>query len=74
MEWQMKNSKRQKLEAAGWKVGSTADFLGLSQEEELLIDMKLALANKRKARRQERKGNLTNRLEIGNFQFKEKEN
>ena len=51
----MKNSKRQKLEAAGWKVGSTADFLGLSKEEELLIDMKLALANKLKARRQERK-------------------
>ena len=45
----MKNSKRQKLEAAGWKVGSTADFLGLSKEEESLIDMKL------KARRQERK-------------------
>ena len=51
----MKASKRQKLEAAGWKVGSTADFLGLSREEELLIDMKLALANKLKARRQERK-------------------
>jgi hypothetical protein len=51
----MKNSKRQKLEAAGWKVGSTADFLGLSKEEESLIDMKLALANKLKARRQERK-------------------
>ena len=46
----MKSSKRQKLEAAGWIVGSTADFLGLSKEEELLIDMKLALANKLKAR------------------------
>ena len=34
----MKNSKRQKLEAAGWKVGSTADFLGLSKEEESLIE------------------------------------
>jgi DNA-binding XRE family transcriptional regulator len=51
----MKNSKRHKLEAAGWKVGSTADFLRLSKEEESLIDMKLALANKLKARRQERK-------------------
>ena len=57
----MKTSKRQKLEAAGWKVGSTADFLGLSKEEELLIDMKLALANKLKARRRAR--NLT-QLEI----------
>lgn len=51
----MKISKRQELEAAGWNVGSTGDFLGLSQEEESLIDMKLALANKLKARRQERK-------------------
>jgi DNA-binding XRE family transcriptional regulator len=51
----MKDSKRQKLHAAGWKVGSTADFLGLSREEESLIDMKLALANKLKARRQQRK-------------------
>ena len=41
----MKTSKRHKLEAAGWKVGSTADFLGLSKEEEVLIDMKLALAS-----------------------------
>jgi predicted XRE-type DNA-binding protein len=51
----MKNTKRQKIEAAGWKVGSTTDFLGLSKEEELLIDMKLALANKLKTRRQQRK-------------------
>ncbi len=51
----MKNCKRQKLEAAGWKVGSTADFLELGKEEELLIEIKLALANKLKARRQARK-------------------
>jgi DNA-binding XRE family transcriptional regulator len=57
----MKASKRQKLETAGWKVGSTADFLGLSKEEELLIDMKMALANKLKASRQQR--NLT-QLEV----------
>ena len=49
----MKVSKRQRLETAGWKVGSAADFLGLSKEEESLIEMKLALANKLKARRQE---------------------
>ena len=37
-----------KLEAAGWEVGSAADFLGLSKEEESLIDMKLALASRLK--------------------------
>ena len=51
----MKESKRHKLEAAGWQIGSAADFLGLSREEESLIEMKLALANKLKSRRQQRK-------------------
>lgn len=40
----MKTTKRQKLEAAGWAVGSTADFLGLSPEEASLVEMKLALS------------------------------
>jgi len=39
----MKNSKRAKLEAAGWAVGSVKEFLGLSEAESALIDMKLAL-------------------------------
>jgi hypothetical protein len=51
----MRASKRQKLEAAGWKVGSAADFLRLSKEEEAIIEMKLALADRLKARRQEQK-------------------
>ena len=48
----MKTSKRRKLEDAGWKVGSAAEFLGLSREEEALVGMKLALAKHLKARRQ----------------------
>lgn len=40
----MKTTKRQKLEAAGWTVGSTADFLNLSPEEASLVEMKLALS------------------------------
>ncbi len=40
----MKTTKRQKLEAAGWAVGATADFLGLSPEEASLVEMKLALS------------------------------
>jgi predicted XRE-type DNA-binding protein len=40
----MKTSKRQKLEAAGWQVGSASDFLELSEAEEMLVDMKLAMA------------------------------
>lgn len=39
----MDAKKRKRLEAAGFTVGSTADFLGLSPEEEALVAMKLAL-------------------------------
>ena len=35
--------KKKRLEAAGFKVGGVADFLGLSVEETALIEIKLAL-------------------------------
>ncbi|MCI0504793.1 MAG: helix-turn-helix domain-containing protein [Gammaproteobacteria bacterium] len=41
----MKAAKRKKLKAKGWKVGNTADFLGLSDEEAAYIEMKLKLCN-----------------------------
>ena len=37
--------KRKKLEAAGWRVGSADEFLGLTPEEVALIDLKLSLAS-----------------------------
>jgi DNA-binding XRE family transcriptional regulator len=40
----MNNSKKKRLEAKGWKVGSTKEFLGLSAEEEAYIEIKLKLA------------------------------
>lgn len=40
----MKARKKQKLRKAGWKVGSAAEFLGLTAEEEALVAMKLDLA------------------------------
>ncbi len=61
----MKASKRKKLEEAGWKVGLTSEFLGLSAEEEMLVNMKMALALKVKERRQRLKmtqQNLAKRL------------
>ena len=48
----MKASKRKKLEAAGWKVGSSSEFLELSDAEAMLVNMKLALAKKVKELRQ----------------------
>ena len=40
----MKADKQKKLEKAGWRVGSAADFLGLTPAEEAYVEMKLALA------------------------------
>ena len=51
----MKASKRKKLEAAGWKVGSASEFLELSDAEAMLVNMKLALAKKVKELRQNKK-------------------
>jgi predicted XRE-type DNA-binding protein len=53
----MKASKRAALEKAGWTVGSADEFLHLSPEEQAFVDVKLALAEALRTRR-ERK-NLT---------------
>lgn len=47
----MKESKRKKLEAAGWTVGSAAEFLGLSAVESVLVDLRLALSRALRTRR-----------------------
>jgi len=47
----MKKAKIERLKSAGWKVGSAKEFLGLSDEEMVLIEMKLALARNLKRRR-----------------------
>ena len=50
----MKKSKREKLEAAGWAVGTAQEFLGLSDAEAALIELKLALSRNLRDRRQRR--------------------
>jgi len=40
----MNATKRSRLEASGWTVGDAQAFLGLSDEEQAFIDLKLALA------------------------------
>jgi hypothetical protein len=39
----MKKAKREGLEVRGWKIGTVAEFLGLTIEESALIEVKLAL-------------------------------
>ena len=40
----MKRAKKKRLESAGWRVGAADDFLGLSQEEARVVEMKLTLS------------------------------
>jgi len=48
----MRKEKKAKLERAGWKVGSVADFLGLSAAEEALVELRLSRSlRERRARR-----------------------
>lgn len=51
----MRKSKRERLKAAGWRVGDASDFLGLTKEEAAFVEMKLALADSVRRRRQERR-------------------
>ncbi len=47
----MDHEKRQRLEAAGFRVGSAQEFLGLSAEEAALVEMRLSLSDSLKDRR-----------------------
>ncbi len=50
----MRDDKRRRLEAKGWKVGSAQEFLRLTDEEAAYIDLKLRLAASLRERRQHR--------------------
>lgn len=50
----MNASKRKKLQASGWKVGSTREFLGLSAEEAAFVELKLTLSESLKTCRTSR--------------------
>ncbi|MFN5169358.1 MAG: helix-turn-helix domain-containing protein [Cyclobacteriaceae bacterium] len=40
----MKSAKKKRLEANGWRVAGTAEFLNLSPEEAAYVELKLALS------------------------------
>ena len=51
----MKDTKKTDLESVGWLVGDTQDFLGLSDAEMALIDVRVSLALELRNRRREKK-------------------
>lgn len=51
----MKESKKKKLEAIGWKVGTTEEFLNLTSEESAFIEIKTSLSKNLQSKRQKSK-------------------
>ena len=49
------SARRARLEARGWRCGSTQEFLGLSVEDSALVELRLLLAKSLRVRRQKRK-------------------
>src|SRR5262245_7295973 len=47
----MRDDKKKRLEARGWRVGTVSEFLGLSAEEAEYIELKLRLADGLRQRR-----------------------
>src|SRR5215207_2916431 len=41
----MDKEKKARLEAAGWRVGSTEEFLGLTSDEAAYVDLRLKLSD-----------------------------
>lgn len=58
----MDAAKRKALEAAGWKFGDAADFLGMSDEERPLLDARVSVAL---AIRQQREALQLSQQELG---------
>jgi len=51
----MRKDKKTRLERAGWKVGSVREFLGLSDVEAALVELKLSLSRGLRQQRTRRK-------------------
>ena len=49
----MEEAKRKRLEKAGWKSGTVSEFLELTPEEIVLVEIKLALSRYLKERRRD---------------------
>jgi DNA-binding XRE family transcriptional regulator len=47
-------TKKKRLRAAGWKIGGAREFLGLSDEENEIVELKIRLADAVKAQRTRR--------------------
>ena len=60
----MRAAKKKKLEAAGWTVGDTEDFLELSPEQNAFVEMKVKLAEAVREQRKRRKWTQTHLADL----------
>ncbi len=51
----MRKAKQERIQAAGWKVGSAGEFLGLDAGETALVELRLELGRLLRARRTARR-------------------
>ena len=51
----MKKSKKERLEAKGWRFGSASEFLNLSSEETAYLELKLALSKTLQEKRRQKR-------------------
>ena len=65
----MKKSKQKRLAAAGWRVGTTAEFLELDDIESQVVEIKLSLSEALRRSREQRQWTQTQLAEkIGSSQ------
>ena len=64
----METSKQQRLAAKGWKVGDATDFLELTPEEIIMIEIRLALSRNLKLQRKRSMTQAQLAAEIGSSQ------
>jgi len=66
----MKAAKARRLKAAGWKVGSTKEFLRLNDQEAALVEVKLCLMDA--LRQARRKRSISQVVDFTIFRFSRK--
>jgi len=64
----MEQSKKERLESKGWKIGTVSDFLELTPEETIFVEIKLALSRSLKDRRQKTMTQVELASKIGSSQ------
>jgi len=50
----VRESRRKKLESKGWRIGTPKEFLGMTDEEEAYVNLRLKLAEGPRTRRHAR--------------------